>query len=342
MTSMERVLSALKGTEADRRAFTMTLSLYGAKLTGCPLPEYYTSPERYLQGQIAVSEQCKPDILFAPFALSLEAQAFGSTITFLEKSPPNVRKLLIRNPGDIGLLKAPDVEKDDGLQYLLSSAKLLAGHFKQAVPICGVLTSPMDLPAIIMGVENWLEILLFDRKKALSVIDCMSGYFVSIANKMFESGVSFIAMAMVFTNPQILLQKTLAEFIVPALSEIFAKVKGPIVFHHGSVPIAGYLPLYQGLPNVAGFVLDHRDSFADARNRIGENRLLLGNLDGPTLGKYRTVTAVEKARNILETTKADRSCIFATSGGDVSWDTPLETITGIHDLLGSYGGNNAG
>lgn len=341
MTSMERVLAALRGEPSDRRAFTMTLSLYGAKLTGCSMEEYFTNPQKYLDGQIAVSQQCKPDILFAPFALALEAQAFGSEILFLDKQPPNVCKLKIRNPADIGLMKIPNSDSDEGLRFLLEAAKLMAGHFTQNCPVCGVLTSPLDLPALIMGVENWLEILLFDRQKAVAVVATMLDYFVDMANKMFENGVSFIVMAMVFCNPQILLDTIVVDFIVPSLMTIFSKVKGPLVFHHGSVPIAKYLPMYLNLPNVAGFVLDHRDSLDAARSATGENRLLLGNMDGPTLGKMSTANAIDKARRILENRRTDRHFIFATSGADVGWDTPLETITGVGDLVGCYRGTDA-
>ncbi|MBI4978462.1 MAG: uroporphyrinogen decarboxylase family protein [Spirochaetes bacterium] len=336
MTSMERVLAALQGKPADHRAFTMTLSLYGAKLAGCPIPEYYTDPKRYLEGQIAVSGQCRPDIIFTPFAYPIEAQSFGSEIFFLPGYAPNVRKPFIRTTDDIYKLKTPDITRDKGLVYLQEAAKLLAGHFKMEVPVCGVLTSPLDLPAIIMGVDNWLEILLFDPKKADAVITHTSEYFITMANTMLANGVAFVAMAMVFNNPKIVFEKTIRDIIVPALEKIFAQIKGPIVFHHAGMPIAGYLPLYKNLPNIAGFLLDPRDDFEKARTSAGGEMLLLGNLDGPTLGRISTKTALEKTQRILENRKDDRHYIFATSGADVAWETPMETITGIYDLMQQY------
>lgn len=337
MTSMERVVAALQGTEVDRRAFTMTLSLYGAKLTGCPLTEYYTSPEKYLRGQIAVYDQCRPDILFTPFALALEAQAFGSELVYLQKSPPNIKKAFIRNVGEIEKTKVPDIGGNEGLLYLRSSARLLADRFKGEVPICGVLTSPLDLPAIIMGVENWLEILLFDREKSAAVIALMSEYFVSMANNMFDSGVNFIAVPMMFSNPKLVFEKVVREIIAPALAEIFSKLKGPVIFHHGGNPIAGCLPLYCNIPNIAGFCLDPHDDFDEARKNVGVSTLLLGNLDGPRLGLVTTAHALETTKKILDNRKDDRHFIFATSSADVAWDTPIETITGIHDLIQHYG-----
>ena len=342
MTRMERVMAALQGTRADKRAFTMTLSLYGAKLTDCPVNEYYTRPDSYLKGQIAVAEQCRPDIIFTPFALALEARAFGSDIIFLPQYPPNVKKPFIRKPHDIDRIRMPDQDRDENLCYLRTSARLLCDHFRGTAPICGVLNSPMDLPAIIMGADNWLELLLFDRKRASSVIALMSEYFVKMANSLFDSGIHFLAMAMVFNNPRIVFQKTIEEVVVPALADMFDQLNGPVVFHHGGYPVAGYLQLYRSLPNIAGFVLDSRDRFTDARRIVGDKMLLMGNLDGPSLGKISTARAIEKARKVLDDRIDDRHFIFATSAADVAWDTPLETLTGIQDLMRHYGAENAG
>ena len=83
MTSMERVLAALSGTPQPRPPFTLALSLYGARLSGCPLSRYFRDAESYGAGQQAVYDSFAPDILFSPFALPLEAEAFGSEVIFL-------------------------------------------------------------------------------------------------------------------------------------------------------------------------------------------------------------------------------------------------------------------
>lgn len=342
MTSMQRVVAALKGQHADRRAWTMTLSLYGAKLTGCPLSDYFTRPERYVQGQVAVAEQVRPDIIFAPFALALEAQAFGSEIVFIPKNPPAVKKPLIRRPDEMGKIQPPDIRRQAGLSYLQTCAKRLADHFKDSVPVCGILASPMDLPAIIMGVEGWLELLLFDRQTVAAMTALMSEYVVGMANAMFDSGIAFLAMPMMFTNPRLVFEKTIDEVVVPALAKVLANLKGPVVFHHGGNPLAAYLRHYVSLPNVGGFVLDSRDDFSAARKTVGQRVLLLGNLDGPCLGKLSPSRAIQKAQAILDDRREDRHFIFASSAADVAWDTPLSTISGIQALMEKYGTDHDG
>jgi uroporphyrinogen decarboxylase len=195
----------------------------------------------------------------------------------------------------------------------------------------------MDLPAIIMGVDGWLELLLFDRQKVAAMTALMAEYFVSMANAMFDSGIAFLAMPMMFTNPRLVFEKTIAEVVVPALGEVFAKLNGPVVFHHGGNPLAAYLQHYLSLPNVGGFVLESRDDFGAARKAAGQSVLLLGNLDGPCLGKLSPWRAIQKAQAILDDRKHDKHFIFASSAADVAWDTPLATITGIHDLMAHYG-----
>uniref|UniRef100_A0A7C3HWT2 Uroporphyrinogen decarboxylase (URO-D) domain-containing protein n=1 Tax=Gracilinema caldarium TaxID=215591 RepID=A0A7C3HWT2_9SPIR len=72
MNSMERIGALLSGSPVDRPPCTMTLSLYGARLLGVSTQSYYTNPDLYAQGQQAVIDLCAPDIVFSPFALSLE------------------------------------------------------------------------------------------------------------------------------------------------------------------------------------------------------------------------------------------------------------------------------
>jgi len=92
---------------------------------------------------------------------------------------------------------------------------------------------------------------------------------------------------------------------------------------------------YTTLPNVAGFALDPRDSFADARTKLGSDRLLLGSLNGLTLNAGATEELCKKVTNILDDRSADPHFIFATSGADVPLSTPPERIKAVADLIQS-------
>lgn len=336
MTSLERVLGAVRGVRQERPPFTLTLSMYGARLTGCPLKEYYRSPSRYADGQMAVLETFSPDIIFGPFALPLEAEAFGSELVFFDNNPPNVRKPAFRSPEASDQLAIPVTAHHAGLSYIKESIRLLAERLQGRTTLCAILTAPTDLPAILFGIEGWLEILLFDEERASMIMEVMHRYFVDFVNELFALGAHFVALPAVLTNPQLLQPSIIRKRIIPALERSFSEVKGPLVFHHGGMPVAKILRDFVHLPNIAGFAIDQRDSFADAREAIGPDRVLLGNLHGPTLSALNPESARARVAAILEDRKADDRFVFATAAADVPWNTPAETIHAVVDTIRSY------
>lgn len=329
MNSKERVLLALRQQPQQQRPFTLTLSLYGARLTGCPLTEYYRQPHRYVEGQEAVMALCAPDILFAPFALSLEAEAFGSELIFLPNNPPNVKKPAFRSADEFIDQQAPDIDNHPSLCYFRESTRLLSGKYDGSTPICTLLTAPVDLPAIILGIDQWLETLLFAPDKAAHIMEKTTSHFAAMANALLADGASFIGVPTMFTNPRILYPHLIKEIILPALARSFSMVEGPIVFHHGGNPMASGLSEYASLPHVAGFALDHRDSLTEARAHLGPERLILGNLNGITLARVKSETIMKKVHEILEDRKEDPCFIFATANADIPFATPPELLQAI-------------
>jgi uroporphyrinogen decarboxylase len=336
MNSLERVLAALAGTPQPRPPFTLTLSLYGARLTGCHLTEYYRIPERYAEGQEAVMDLCSPDILFSPFALTLEAQAFGSELKFLPDNPPNIRRPAVRSAEAFLRLPLPDAAGHPSLLYLRESVRRLAGKINGTTPVCGILTAPVDLPAIVMGIDMWIETLIFFPEMAAAILEMAQAHFVGMANALLADGANFIGLTTVFSNPQVMFPKMIDTVILPALARAFREVQGPIVFHHGGNPMLPYLEGYLALPNVAAFAIDHRDSLSEARHILGPGRLLLGNLNGLTLSRLPRDKVLEDVGSILADRKDDPCFIFSTAAADVPWDTPPELIQAISGKIRAF------
>lgn len=334
MLPIERVFGTITGhPQSDRIPFTLTASLYGARLTGCEVGEYYTNPEKYYKGQVAVLNEFEPDIIFSPFALVKEAEAFGSEAAYFANSAPNLKRPAISNFNDIHSLSLPDLENHPCLQFLTESTQMLAEKYKGQVPVAAICTSPTELPALIMGIEGWLDTLLFHPDEASKLMELTSQFFISLANKLLENGASCIVTLANFSNPTILTRKIAEEKMIPVLKESYAKIRGPIILHHGGPQILPFLDLYPQLPNLAGFVLSPKDSFDQVREVVGDDLTLFGNLNGPLLWKASPKTIEMWTREILKNRKDDNHFIFATSNADIPYDTPLENILSITKLL---------
>lgn len=332
MTGLERIGAALQGTFADRRAFTMTLSLYGARLTGRAPKDYYRESALYRRGQAEVAARLDPDVLFGPFALPLEAEAWGSTLVWTDRAPPNVGKPL----GSVDAFlerEAPRPGSDPRLSFLVEAVRLVAADNATTRPVAAVATCPSDLPAMALGIDAWLEILLFDPGLADRVLLRAGEHFRSLCAAYAKAGAAFVAVPVMFANPRILPETLVRDRIAPYLAREFGAAGLPVVFHHGANPLAEYLPLFAGLPGVVGFALAERDDPGAARGALGPGPLLLGGVEGPTLSRRSPGRVLEVARATLRDRAADPRFVFATASADVSWDTELATLEALADAV---------
>ena len=336
MNSLERILASLSGKFADRPAVSMTLSLYGARLTNCPLSKYYTDPASYVAGQRVVKEKFTPDLLFAPFVLSAEGEAFGSKVTFFDNHPPNVIKHAANSAKEALFLSPPDINKSHRLLYIREAIKILSSIYGKDTPIAGIAVGPADLPSLIIGIDAWLEALLFDINTARKLLDMTASYFVKWANCLLDDGANFIAIPSVFCNPRIITPKIIEKIILPVYKKAFSQIKGPVVIHHGANKITPFLNYYQSLPNVVAFVLDPQDKFSVAREIVGREKLLMGNINELALSRITPEKIRISCEKILKERSNDPFFILATSGADIQYDTPEENILAIREAIENF------
>lgn len=337
MNGLERVLAAVQGTKPDQPAVSMTLSLYGSRLTNCPLKEYYTRPECYAAGQQAVKEVFDADVLFTPFTLASIGEAFGSEIVYFESSPPNVAV-----PGCTSASQAAEMAMDPiiqkrGIQYILESTSQMAARHGQNTAIGGVFLSPVDLPPLLMGIEGWLNTLLFEEKKAHLILESMTHFFVKTANALFDAGIHLLVLPLAFCNPRIVTSGMVDRMMMPVLQEAFTAVKGPIVLHHVGLPINPFLDSLTQLPNVVGFALDPTDSLEKARVIVGESPVLLGNIDGPSLYRHTPEEIHAACSRLFKKRSEDTHFMLGTSGADIPLQTPLENIQALKNAAADWG-----
>ena len=333
MNAMERIGSVLGGGKTDRPAFTLTLSLYGARLSGCDTGKYFSDPALYAAGQRAVVDLCEPDVLFSPFALSLEAKAFGSTLNHLPDAPPIVSKPALKSPKDIADLRLPNVETDKSLRFLVDAVQALAADQGGTRPIACPITSPVDLPILIMGMENWLQVLLFEPELAEAWSSLALDHFEALAAAYFKAGASFLVTPVMMVNPAIIDAGVSKRIIVPLLRKAFSRLKGPIVFHHGGNRIAKCIGNLKDLPNLAGFVVDEGDALGAMRRTLGPDLLLLGNLSGPHCSRRSIDEIQRRVHAILTNRERDAKFILATSGADIPFDTDPRVLEAIRQQL---------
>jgi uroporphyrinogen decarboxylase len=337
MNSMERILATIAGKPLDRRAFTPVLGLYGARLTGCPLDKYYSDPAAYAAGQMAVRETFQPDVLCAPLAFASIGASFGSELVFLETEAPNLRRPVIQAVEEWDALVVPDPDTHPRLLYFRDVLRLMAAEHKNEIPIAMVIPIPADIPGLVMGLESWLETVLFDPAGAERVMDKVMPFYVRLVNGFFAAGATFVVMPSGFASATIVTRDIVTAFTRPILAKVLAQLKGPVVLHNVGAPMLPHLDLLTGLPSVVGFIVDQKDDLALCRRVVGPDTVLFGGLDCGNVGRMTAVEVAERCRAILEERRRDARFVLGTSGPDVVWNTPPENIHAMRKAAESFG-----
>ena len=320
-------MAAMQGQWADRRAFVPLLSLYGAVLKGYALPDYYSDAERYVEGQAAVLTAVEPDVLFAPFALPLLGQAFGGQVEWLTDQAPNLHTPPLSSIAEVGQLKVPDCSTNAVLQYQLRCIAAMRKRFGQTVPVVAITLSPVDLPIMLMGLENWMEVFLFDAAGFDRMMKLAVPFFLTWVQHLFDAGAACVVLPAAFVSSAVVTRGQAVKRALPVYQSVFSRVSGPLLLHGGGAPIGKFLGEYRVLPKqVAGYVLDERDDLAQARQDAGPAQVLLSGPDGEHMGHMTADEVVQCCLDKLENRRGDPRFILSTSGADVAPQTPLNHL----------------
>ncbi len=335
MNSYERVMAAITGAEVDCPSYTLLLSLYGSSFDNQNTRDYYRDAELWFKGQKSVVEQFDPDILISPFSFPIEAEAFGSDLVFLNKYAPNIKKPIITDLSQIASLSVPNIATSFPIQFFLKGTQLLNENYGKTKAIGCPIHSPADIPALLMGIEKWIDTLLFRPEAVEQMMQITMKHFVSLGNEFFKQGATFLIVPVNFTTPMIITPKILSS-LLPYLESAFGQLNGPVVIHNGGSKLLPFIGEFAKLPNVIAFVLEPTESFDQARYILGDEMVLMGNIDGPDLVNMSVEKAKEKTLRILNNRKNDKHFVFASSNADIPYDTPVEVIQAIVDTIRNF------
>lgn len=161
-TAMERLVAAVEGRQSDRIPIFCNLLDQGAQELGVPLTEYYARGDLVAEGQLRMREKYGYDNVWSLFYVGKEAELLGCRgIEFATDGPPNVKDYVIRTWDDVERLEIPDdLSTHPAFEQTRTCLQILRSEVGGRNPVCAYLTGSMALPALLMGMERWFELLL--------------------------------------------------------------------------------------------------------------------------------------------------------------------------------------
>lgn len=299
MTSFERLSAVLRRKTPDRVPVVLVSSTHGAKELGLSVRDYFSRPEYLAEGETRFVERVGHDNVNAFYYFGREAEAFGAEIIFAGDAPPVVSAPILRDLAAIDTLEAPDPATSPPLKAVLEATQLLANRAKGRWFVIARALGPHSLPILLLGIERWLELLLFgNRGRYQRMLDVAAQFSVAWSRALLAAGADVVALVEPMASTTMLTKEQVEGVVFPSLKRVINEIGGPVILWSlGSIHEVAHLVPDLGVVAVS---TDPNDDIADVKHRVGDRLIVLGGLNDLGMLSWTPDEAREEARRAIE------------------------------------------
>jgi uroporphyrinogen-III decarboxylase len=340
MTSaMQRLAAAIHGEPTDRIPVFCNLIDQGARELGMTLKAYYSKGEHVAEGQLRMLEKYGHDNVWGLFYVGREAELLGcQEIIFAENGPPNVQDLAIRSHADIAALRVP---ADIGTHPLFEEEMKCMSILKSAVggkhPICAYISSSMTLPAMLMGMEKWMELLFLGPAPVRDeLLHKCHAFFIKELRAYRQAGADVLVYSNPFGSTDTVPMKFFMEFSLPWIEKDIAAVGTQgIVYYCGMSRLNRVLDIVLEKTGIGVCYLSPLDDIAQGKAIVGRRALTGGVINDIKLIDWTPAEVRQEVKRILAAGMPGGRFFFGT--GVMPLDIPEENIRAMLEAAFEYG-----
>ena len=338
-TSMERLVAAIHGTPADRIPVFCNLLDQGAKELGLDLESYYTSGEHVAEAQLRMLRKYGHDNVWSLFYVGKEAELLGcKKILFAREGPPNVMDFVIRTLDDIDTLEVPErLEDHPAFTEQSRCLAILRNEVGGKVPICSYISSSMTIPAMLMGMERWLELLLLgpEEKRDLLLATCHE-FFVREVRACRAAGADVIVYANPFGSTDFVPMSIFTSLSLPwIMRDIQAIGPDGVVYYCGMARMNDVIGVVRERTGLGTYYVSPLDDLASAKQIIGTQGLTCGVINDIRLIDWSPAEIRQEVKRMMEAGMPGGHFLFGT--GVMPYCIPEENIRTMLNAAYEYG-----
>jgi uroporphyrinogen decarboxylase len=283
MTPLEILAAAIDGRPAPRIPVFCNLLDQGARELGMSQKEYYAKGENVADGQLRLRQRYGYDNVWSLFYVGKEAELLGCReILFDEQGSPNVADFVIKNYDDIARLEVPDdITAHPAWEETAKCLRILREEVGATHPICAYLTASTTLPALLMGMEKWMELLMMGPVDVRDeLLRKCSDFFRKELAAYRAAGANVLIYSTPFGSTSFLGMKRFREFSLPWMQRDLGEDGGAgLVYYCGMAPFNNVIEQVREAFGFKVFYVSPMADLAEAKTLIGGKGLTCGVLD---------------------------------------------------------------
>lgn len=339
MTPLQRLIAAVKGEPADRIPVFCNLLDQGARELGLSLEEYYSKGEHVAEGQLRMRERYGHDNVWSLFYVGKEAELFGCRkILFATDGPPNVAHFVIQDYDDIVKLEVPvDIASHPAFEETAKCLAILRREVGGKVPICAYLTGSMTFPALLMGMDRWMDLLLTGPAdlRDLLLAKCSEFFRKEIAAYR-AAGADVLLYSNPFGCTYFVGLKRFRELSMPWMERDLAEggIDG-VVYYCGMAPFSNIVGEVIERLKIGAYYFGPDDDIAGAKAIVGGRGLACGVINDIKMLSWSEQQVRDEVRRIIGAGKPGGRFLFGT--GVMPYGIPEANIRAMLDEAFSHG-----
>lgn len=307
VSSLERVLTAVRHKEPDRVPVTPILSGGARQISGISYPDHSLNADKTAQSFLDGWKFVGGDLVLLMLDLSLEAADFGQRIVYPDNSTPypDYDHPMIRDVDDYDRIQSFDPLKSPRMSEFVRLCRIMVKEVGLKSIVTGFVFGPLGVLAMMRGAELLFKDCVLYPKKVQKACEIITGVLIEYVQAQCDSGVPAVAIDSLFASKTGLPKKLWEEIEGPFVSEISRVIKdnGLIVGVHN----CGHDPYFDSQirsmdPEVMSFahLPDDCKDRKELKKKYGDRVTLLGYVATPLLVHGTPTEVMDECRRQID------------------------------------------
>ncbi len=309
------------------------LSFPGVQIIGHTVDELVRSGELQAECMKAVADRFDTGAAFSLMDLSVEAEAFGSTVHFSADDVPTIMEALVHDEEEADALAVPAVgagRTGECVEGIRKACELITDR-----PVLAGIIGPYSLAGRLLDMTEIMILCYEEPEMVETVLEKATEFLIAYAKAFKEAGANGIAMAEPAAG--LLSPGLIDEFSTPYVKRIREAVEDDnfIVMYHNCGNVEPLLTNVAKIDAVA-YSFGNAIDIETTLKALPEDRMIIGNID--PAGTIRNGNPAMIRKEVLELLErcSQYPNFVISSGCDIPPMTPLENLQAFFDAVQEF------
>lgn len=339
MTPLEILGAAVDGLPAPRIPVFCNLLDQGAAELGMGQREYYSRGENVAEGQLKMLARFGHDNVWSLSYVGTEAEILGCReILFADHGSPNVADFVLRDWDDVARFEIPtDITRHPAWERTAACLRILRSEVGATHPICAYITASTTLPAILMGMEKWIELLVNGPADVRDLLLRKCSDFCRQEIAAYRAGgANVLVYSTPFGTTQFVGKRRFREHILPWMRrDLEPGGASGVVYYCGMTPFNDVIDTVRTELGLGVYYVSPLADLAEAKALLGSRALTCGVVNDIEMIRWTPAQTRDEVKRLIDIGKPGGHFLLGT--GVMPFAVPEENIRAMLDAAFEHG-----